>query len=46
MFRLDKGGKDKGGTGGVKVPCAPKRFDFEFPITKTTKLLLITRSCT
>jgi len=27
----------------VKVPCAPKWFDFEFPIIKTTKLLVETR---
>ena len=31
---------------GLKVPCVPKRFDFEFPIIKTTKLLVETRSCT
>ena len=25
--------------GSLKVPCAPKRFEFEFPVLKTTKLL-------
>jgi len=25
----------------LKVPCAPKRFDFEFPRIKTTKLLVV-----
>jgi len=35
-----------GGGGGVKVPCVPKKFDSEFPIIKTTKLLVETRSCT
>jgi len=31
---------------GLKVPCAPKWNDFEFPIIKTTKPLVKTRSCT
>jgi len=31
---------------GLKVPCAPKWFDVEFPLIKTTKLLVKTRSCT
>jgi len=30
----------------LKVPCAPKRFDLEFLILKTTKLLVETRSGT
>jgi len=30
----------------LKVPCAPKWFDSEFPIIKTTKLVVETRSCT
>jgi len=30
----------------VEVPCAPKWFDFEFPIIKTTKLVVETRPCT
>ena len=30
----------------LKVFCAPKRNDFEFPIIKTTKLLVETRSGT
>jgi len=29
----------------LKVPFAPKWFDFELPIIKTTKLLVETRSC-
>ena len=31
---------------GLRVPCALKWNDFEFPIIKTTKLLVETRSCT
>jgi len=30
----------------LKEPCAPKWNDFEFPIIKTTKLLVETRSGT
>jgi len=30
----------------LKVPCTPKWFDFEFPLLKTTKLWVETRSCT
>ena len=30
----------------LKVPCAPKWFDFEFPIIKPTNLLVETRTCT
>ena len=30
----------------LKVPCAPKWFDFEIPPIKTTNLLVETRSCT
>jgi len=33
-------------TRGFNVPCAPKWLDFEFPILKTTKLQVETRSCT
>ena len=29
--------------GLIKVPCAPKGFDFECPVIKTTKLLVETR---
>jgi len=31
---------------GLKVPCAPKRFDFELPIIKTTNIFVEIRSCT
>ena len=31
---------------GLKLPCAPKWNDFEFPIIKTTKVLVETRSGT
>jgi len=31
---------------GFKVPCAPKCFDFEFPIIKSTTVLVETRSGT
>jgi len=31
---------------GLKVPCALRRFDFEFPRIKTTKLVVETRSGT
>jgi len=33
-------------TFGLKVPYAPKWFDFEFPILQTTKLFVETCSCT
>jgi len=37
----------KGNVGlGLKVPCAPKWFDFESPLIKTTKPLVQTRSGT
>jgi len=29
--------------GGLEVPCAPKGFDFEFPVIRTTKLVVETR---
>jgi len=29
----------------LKLPCAPKWFDFKFPLIKTTKLLVKTHSC-
>jgi len=30
---------------GLKMPCAPKWFDFEFPLIKTTKLLVCGIDC-
>ena len=38
-------GSCEGGS-GLKVPCAPTCFDFKFPVIKTTKLSVETRSGT
>ena len=42
--RGDVLGRGGGGGGHLKVACAPKWFSCEFPLIKTTKLLVETRS--
>jgi len=42
LLRHRRPGNDQ----GLKVLCTPKWNDFEFPVIKTTKLVVETRSCT